>query len=99
MVLRPAVDPDAFDPAPWAGGLKFEVVFDYSYDGIMRSFEDSLHRLGLTSVDLLLIHDLDSGHHGQALEAHWAQLAAIGWRALTTLTDSGACIGIAAGIN
>ena len=98
-VLRPAGDPAAFDPAPWAGGLPFEVVFDYSYDGIMRSFEDSLHRLGLTSVDLLLIHDLDSGHHGQALEAHWAQLAASGWRALTTLKDSGAISGIGAGIN
>src|SRR5258708_39357320 len=69
-VLRPAGDPAAFDPAPWAGGLPFEVVFDYSYDGIMRSFEDSLHRLGLTSVDLLVLHDLDSGLHGQALASH-----------------------------
>jgi D-threo-aldose 1-dehydrogenase len=98
-VLQPASDRAPFDPAPWAGGLPFEVVFDYSYDGIMRSFEDSLHRLGLTSVDLLLIHDLDSGYHGQALEAHWAQLAASGWRALTTLKDSGAISGIGAGIN
>ncbi len=98
-VLQPASDRAPFDPAPWAGGLPFEVVFDYSYDGIMRSFEDSLQRLGLTSVDLLLIHDLDSGYHGQGQEAHWAQLATSGWRALTKLKDSGAISGIGAGIN
>jgi D-threo-aldose 1-dehydrogenase len=98
-VLQPANDPASFDPAPWAGGLPCDVVFDYSYDGIMRSFENSLQRLGMTSVDVLLIHDLDSGYHGQALEAHWSQLATSGCRALTALKDSHAISGIGAGIN
>ncbi len=31
----------------WIGGLDFETVFDYGYDGVMRSFEDSLQRLGI----------------------------------------------------
>ena len=45
--IRRPRDPDSFDPGFWAGGLQFELRFDYGYDGVMRSFEDSLHRLGL----------------------------------------------------
>ncbi len=33
--------------------------FDFSYDGVMKSFEDSLKRLGLDKIDILLIHDPD----------------------------------------
>ncbi len=40
------------------------ITIDYSYDGVMRSHEDSLQRLGLASVDMLVIHDLDLAHHG-----------------------------------
>ena len=38
----------------WLGGLEFQTVFDYGYDGVMRSFEDSLQRLGVNRVDVLL---------------------------------------------
>lgn len=34
-------------------------IFDYSYDGIMRTFEGSLQRLNLSRVDILNIHDPD----------------------------------------
>lgn len=100
-VLRPVRDLAHFEPAPWAGSLPFDVVFDYSYDGIMRSFEDSLQRLGLTSIDLLLIHDLDPGYHhpAEALEAYWRQLSTSGWRALAELKDADVIKGIGAGIN
>ncbi len=47
----------------WIGGLNFETAFDYGYDGVMRSFDDSLQRLGINSVDLLLVHDLDIWTH------------------------------------
>ena len=60
---RPPPAPAARSPTPikdqWFGGLEFETVFDYGYDGVMRSFEDSLQRLGINRVDVLLIHDLD----------------------------------------
>ena len=59
-VLTATRDLDSFDKGGWIGGLPFDYRFDYSYDGIMRSWEDSLQRLGLPSVDLLLIHDLAS---------------------------------------
>src|SRR5436190_16614837 len=37
----------------------FRRVYDYSYDGVMRSFEQSLQRLGLDRVDILFVHDVD----------------------------------------
>jgi D-threo-aldose 1-dehydrogenase len=85
----------------WIGGLPFETVYDYGYDGVMRSFEDSLQRLGIPSIDLLLVHDLDGWNHRNPgrLDAYFAQLVTGGWRALTELRDSGAIKGIGAGLN
>ena len=54
---------ETYDRGIWTGGLPFQVRFDYSYDGVMRSFEDSLQRLGLPRIDLLVIHDLDIQYH------------------------------------
>jgi len=72
---RPA-DPRSFDKAPWGGGLAMEVVWDYGYDGVMRAYEQSLLRLGLDTIDALLIHDP---------EAHVTP----GGPKLTDLTDGG----------
>jgi D-threo-aldose 1-dehydrogenase len=85
----------------WLGGLQFKPVFDYGYDGVMRSFEDSLHRLGINSIDLLLVHDLDAWSHRSAanVDAYFGELATGGWRALEELRDSGAIKGIGAGLN
>ncbi len=56
-------DPAHFDRAPWTGGLNFEVNFDYTHDGVMRSYEQALQRLALDTVDALVIHDLDEMFH------------------------------------
>ena len=49
----PPARPDEFQTGPvWAGGLRFEHVHDYSYDGIMRSYEQSQMRLGMNRIDL-----------------------------------------------
>ena len=99
-VLRPAHSPAHRNP-PWVGGLPFEFRFDYSYDGIMRSWEDSLMRLGLNRVETLIIHDLDSSYHGvgKVLRSHQRDLESGGWRALEELRSSGAIHGIGAGFN
>jgi D-threo-aldose 1-dehydrogenase len=44
--------------------LPFVGVYDYSYDGVMRSVEDSLQRLGTHRIDVLLVHDVDVWTHG-----------------------------------
>lgn len=82
------------------GALQFDHRHDYSYDGVMRSFEDSLQRLGMPSVDLLVIHDLDLMHLSPAqLEYHMAQLVTGGCRALEQLKGMGAIKGFGAGVN
>lgn len=99
-VYRRPADPAAFSTAPWAGGLPFELRFDYSSAGIQRSYEDSLLRLGLSRVDCLVIHDLDHGYHaGTELDRHRAELERSGWAALETLRSSGEISAIGAGIN
>ena len=66
-------------------------VFDYSYDGVMRSFEDSLQRLGINRIDVLLIHDLDTWHFKTEARVapYMNQLTTSGWRALELLRDQG----------
>jgi D-threo-aldose 1-dehydrogenase len=95
---RPA-DPRSFDRSPWVGGLNFEVHFDYSYDGIMRSYEQALQRLALDTVDALVIHDLDVGYHGDKLAAHEQALVSTGMKALEELKRAGDIKAFGMGIN
>jgi D-threo-aldose 1-dehydrogenase len=94
-------DPAAFKREFWLGGLPFELRFDYGHDGVMRSYEDSLMRLGLNTVDLLVIHDLDFLYHQteEAVAARFKELEGGGWRALQELKRTGHIKGIGAGIN
>lgn len=100
-VFRPARNPATFDKGLWSGGLPFEFTVDFSYDGIMRSYEDSLQRLSLPSIDLLVIHDLDFYFHKKEAKvaAYLNQLFTSGWRALEELRASGQIKGVGAGIN
>ena len=98
----PPADPDAFQT--WSsgpGGLRFDHVHDYSYDGLMRSYEQSHMRLGMNRIDLLIIHDLDFWFHAteQKVTAHLNQLFTSGWRALEELRKHKLIRGIGAGIN
>lgn len=97
--LRRPKDMKSFSRAPWLGGLNFEVVFDYSYDGVMRSYEQALQRLALDTVDALVVHDLDALHHGDDLGRLEKQLFDSGMRALEELKASGDIKAIGMGIN
>ncbi|MGV3652037.1 MAG: aldo/keto reductase [Devosia sp.] len=92
-------DPKTFDRAPWTGGLNFEVRFDYSYDGIMRSYEQALQRLALDTVDALVIHDLDAAYHGDHFAARQKDLRESGMKALVELKASGDIAAYGMGIN
>lgn len=97
----PPTDPDNFRAPGWAGGLRFAHVHDYSYDGIMRAYEQSQMRLGMNRIDLIVIHDLDFWFHKteEKVSAYLAQLFTSGWRALEQLRSQGLVRGIGAGIN
>jgi D-threo-aldose 1-dehydrogenase len=79
---RPAssfVDLPALDP-----------VFDYSRDGVLRSFEDSLRRLGVDRLDVVHVHDPD---------AHEAEALATAFDTLIELRDQGVIGAVGSGMN
>lgn len=84
----------------WIDPLPFREVYDYSYDGIMRSFEDSLQRLGLEAIDMLYVHDIGSFTHGvEGNGPYWHQLANGGYKALDELRAAGTVKAIGLGVN
>lgn len=76
-------------------------IYDYSYDGVMRSLEFSLERLGLDRVDVLYAHDLDIFTHGsQDVLDHWmTQFMTGGYKAMIALRDQGLIRAFGAGLN
>ncbi|USQ98327.1 aldo/keto reductase [Caulobacter sp. RL271] len=77
----------------------FEPVFDYTRDGVMRSFEDSLRRLRRDRVDVLLAHDLGQATHGEAHVRHMRDFLEGGYRAMRELRDAGVVGAIGLGVN
>jgi D-threo-aldose 1-dehydrogenase len=74
-------------------------VYDYSYDGVMRSLEFSLERLGVDRVDILYAHDLDRFVHGDAAQENLESFMASGYGALLKLREQGAIKAFGAGLN
>ncbi|MDR3495968.1 MAG: aldo/keto reductase [Ancalomicrobiaceae bacterium] len=76
-------------------------IYDYSYDGVMRSFEASLERLGLDRIDILYVHDVDVVSHGSrhASNARVEELMDGGYRALVRLRNEGVIKAFGAGVN
>jgi D-threo-aldose 1-dehydrogenase len=75
--------------------------FDYSYDGVMRSLEFSLERLGLDYVDILYVHDVDVFSQGSVAmrDQRVEELMSGGYKALISLRDQGVIKAIGAGVN
>lgn len=95
---------DPFSPRNQAetgyfGGAPHAVAFDYSGDGVMRSLEQSLLRLARDHVDLVLVHDLEPGAHGDNYEAAFKQAIDEAVPALTRLRDQGVIKGYGIGVN
>ncbi len=76
-------------------------VFDYSYDGVMRSLEFSLERLGIDRIDIVYAHDCDVFTHGTAAkrDEHVKNFMAGGYKALVKLRDQKVINAIGAGVN
>lgn len=85
----------------WPRPLPFRPVYDYSYDGVMRSYEDSLQRLGIDKVDILFLHDIGPMTHTDPTEEarHFEAAMSGGYRALDELRASGDVQGIGIGVN
>ena len=101
-LLKPV--PGPVDPTVvrhgYATPMPFEPVYDYSYDAVMRSYEESLQRLGLSRIDILYIHDIGRLTHGDANGARMAELTkGGGLKALEELRAGGAISGFGMGVN
>ena len=82
-----------FSPRPFAP------VFDYSYDAVMRSHDESLERLGVARVDILFCHDIGRLTHGADHDTRVREFLDGGYRAMRELRESGAVRAIGIGVN
>ncbi|WP_170560624.1 aldo/keto reductase [Ruegeria atlantica] len=91
------VTPEAFVDVP-----QKRIVFDYTYDGVMRSYEASRDRIGVANSDILLVHDVCVFSQGSQ-EMSDAKVRELfdggGYKALTELRDAGEIAAIGAGVN
>ena len=85
--------------SPWVDAAPFKVHYDYSYDGTLRSFEDSLQRLGLERMDICLIHDVDVFTLGKDQPELFKQAMDGAWRALESLRSQKVVKAIGVGVN
>lgn len=77
----------------------FEPRFDYSYEGVMRSFEESRGRLRRDRIDILYAHDLGRVTHGADHDRRFAEFIEGGYRAMRELRVSGDVGAIGIGAN
>ncbi|HXH50768.1 MAG TPA: aldo/keto reductase [Terriglobia bacterium] len=88
-VLEP-VEPGTLEKDEFDNPAPFKPVFDFSYDGVMRSFNESLKRLQVDRIDVLHIHDPDN-HYDQAIKGAYP--------ALDQLRREGRIAAVGAGMN
>ena len=91
-------NPDVISPG-FVGGYAHAPRFDYSYDGTMRSVEQSLLRTGLSEIDILLIHDCDVWTHGADAGRRFKEAMEGAYRALDKLRSEKTVAAIGFGIN
>ncbi|WP_298852802.1 aldo/keto reductase [uncultured Ruegeria sp.] len=97
-VLKPGRRQD-INFEPWTNAAPFTMHFDYSYDGVMRSFEDSLQRMALERVDICFIHDIDVFTRGDEQPEVFKQAMDGAWKALESLKQQGLVKAIGVGVN
>ncbi|RWG04139.1 aldo/keto reductase [Mesorhizobium sp.] len=83
----------------WVKSLPFVDEYDYSYDGIMRAFEDSQQRLGMDHIDILYLHDVSGEWHREAYDTHLTALRTSGYKACDELRRAGSVKAIGLGVN
>ena len=96
-LLRPRTETPASEP--YRHPLPFGTAFDYTYDGVRRSVEDSLQRLGLARIDILYAHDIGAGQHRDAHPEVMRTFRDGGYRALEELRRDGLVRAIGIGVN
>jgi D-threo-aldose 1-dehydrogenase len=97
-LLRPR-QRESIEFGGWVDATPFELVYDYSYDGTMRAFEDSLQRLALERMDICFIHDVDVFTRGDEQPEVFRQAMDGCFKALERLRSEGVVKAIGVGVN
>ena len=100
-LMRPCPPSERSGIGRWFEVPDMKEVFDYSYDGVLHSFEESLERLGVGRVDVLFAHDLCASTHGgkAASDARIQEFMSGGYKAMIELREQGVVKAIGGGIN
>jgi D-threo-aldose 1-dehydrogenase len=100
-LLRPAHEVvDDRERCGFRSSMPFHTAYDYTFDGVMRSWEASLQRLGLARVDLLYVHDIGKATHGELHAEKFRELTqGGGLQALSQLRSDGAISAVGIGVN
>lgn len=99
--LAPPTAEHPLDLSPFLGGLEFNEVFDYTRDGTLRAIDQSMARLGISSFECLIIHDVDVWTHGseQAYREKFKEAMEGCYRVLDELRSQGVVKAIGVGVN
>ncbi|MFG1709502.1 aldo/keto reductase [Nonomuraea sp. M3C6] len=103
IILDEIEDPATRDLGEKGGlfehGRPNKIVYDYSADGVLRSIEDSLKRLGTDRIDIAWVHDVSQDFHGDHWLAVYDQARTGAFRALQRLREEGVIKGWGLGVN
>lgn len=96
-LLKPCAK--AEDKFGFCSPMPFDPVYDYSYDGVMRSYEHSIQRLGLPRIDILYMHDIGQMTHGEDHKRLFRIAMEGGYKAMDELRSQGLVSAIGLGVN
>jgi D-threo-aldose 1-dehydrogenase len=99
-ILKPHEDYD-MSMGIWKGKFNFEFDYDYTAEGVRKSIEESLQRLGLSSLDIVFIHDLspDNADMGEDWVKYFDEAAKGAMPELSKMRDEGIIKGWGFGVN
>ncbi|OWT57388.1 aldo/keto reductase [Candidimonas nitroreducens] len=86
-------------PSKFADAMPFDIEFDYSFDGALRSLEDSMQRLGTDRIDFVMIHDVSVKWQGTRVGTVFRLAMDGAYRALERLRTEGVIRAIGLGMN
>ena len=98
-LLKPRAVNEPADDMGFVQEAPFKRHFDFSYDGVMRSYEDSVQRLGHSRIDMLFMHDIGAYAQGKNHADVFKQAMDSGQKAMVELRDQGLVKAIGLGVN
>lgn len=96
-LLRPGLPPEAGEQP--IRRVPFGLRFDYSREGTLRAFEDSLQRIGVDRIDIVLVHDIDVVTHGEQQPTRFREAIEGALPTLLDLKRQGAIGAVGLGVN